>query len=216
MNSAKFLVLILFLLIESAFAQNYSDANKIKSSSNNFNISNYAGFAPSESKATFYIGANWKINSILGIGLKGGIYNYNISLNEGLNTAFAPLYYASVSNPGFYETRNFPFTNQNYTYVGALTGKYFFKNNLSFEFSAGMKYYLQKIYTANIDWSVPTPDAPIPELEIYPYSPVYFNSQKEIIKAYYSLGCNYKINNFNLGVFGDNVYSFGMIAGVSF
>ncbi len=181
-----------------------------------FSISNYIGVAPSKSEATFYIGATRKINNRLALGLKGGIYNYDIDLNEGFANAFNPLWYESNANVGIYDVENLQVVKQNFTYIGALTGEYFLKSNLSFEFSAGMKYYLQKTYLANIEWAVPYPNAPPPELEVIPDYDIRLDETKDIIKAYYFIGANYIIKNFKIGVFGDNVYSIGAMAGVLF
>ena len=213
----KKLLLIIFLLsVKTLFAQQPVKHTETEHKPPLFNITNYLGIAPSESEVTFYVGATAKLSKSIAVGLKGGVYNYGIDINEGLTAAYDPVYYETNANVGIYNVADLPFNVQNLTYIGALTGEYFYKNNLSFEFSAGIKYYLQKTYLANIEWAVPYPNAPPPKIKVTPDYDIKLNESKEIIKAYYFIGVNYTINYFNIGVFGDNVYSVGVNAGVSF
>ncbi len=210
MSKKIFLIIFSFFIVRTIFPQSVPVDNK----KNKFNISNYIGFAPSQSEVTFYIGTSGKVIDKIAVGLKGGIYNYDITIDEASSAIFEKIYYATYSNPGFYTAIGVPIVKQNFTYAGSITGEYFFKKNLSVEFSAGLKYYLQKSYTSTLDWTVPYEYAPISD--DYTFSNIGIVEEKDIYKAYYSAGFNYTVNNFKMGIFGDNIYSFGANIGILF
>jgi len=110
----------------------------------------------------------------------------------------------------------FPILKQASSYIAAFHGAYSFHKKFSVNFSFGARFYQDKIYETTISLYKPPNSNSLPLIKISLASDANLISTKDIIKAYYSLGIDYRLNSFRLGVFADNIFSFGFNIGKEF
>ena len=202
----KFILIFTFLFISHSYI--YSQSNKI-----NFLFSNSAGYDFSKSAPTFYINLSTEIDEGVYVGLRGGIFAYDENIDDIAYNIINPIYQSLP--PGFgYGT--FPILKQAPSYITAFHGVYTFTDRFSANFSFGARFYQDKNYEASISFSKPTSNSILPPIKLSLNSGVNLISTKDIIKAYYSLGVDYHYYSFRLGVFADNIFSFGINIGKEF
>ena len=179
-----------------------------------WNISNSIGFAPDKSKPVFYVTLSTSHDNHWFYGLKGGVYTYEKDLDEAVNEFLQTL---GPLQAGTYTVIGEFATTKSLTYIGALYSSFRLNYYLLLDASFGFQYYKDNTYQGTLNFSIPTNGTPPPQGTITPDMPFYITNSKDIVKAYYSLGANYKIADFtHLGVFADNIYSFGVNISISF
>jgi hypothetical protein len=173
-----------------------------------WNISNSFGFAPKESKPVFYVTISTSNDNHWFYGLKGGVYSYEKDLDEAVNEFLQTL---GPLQAGTYTISGDFATTRSLTYIGALYGSYRLSYYFLVDASFGFQYYKDDTYRGTVSFGIPTSGTPPPHGTITPDMPFYVTHSKDIVKAYYCLGMNYKIGDFTyLGIFADNIYSVGV------
>jgi hypothetical protein len=188
--------------------------SNISSTKNDWYITNSIGYAPEESKPVFYVTLQTTHDNKIFYGLRGGVYIHHKDLDEAVNEflqSLGPLNAGQYSVMGNFATTRTP------TYIGALSGGYNLNYYFTIDASFGFKYYRDDTYYGEINFSVPANGTPLPEGSVTPGMPFYIVESKDIVKAYYSLGMNYRVGNLTrIGVFADNIYSFGANFSIEF
>lgn len=203
----KFIAIFIFLFISHSYI--YSQSNKI-----NFLFSNSVGYDFSKSAPTFFINLSTEIDEGVFAGLRAGIYAFDKDLDEAAYDIVNPIYQSMPPNSSGYGV--FPIPKQAPSYIAAFQGSYTFIKNTSVNFSFGARFYQDKIYETSISFYKPPNSNSLPLIKINLFSGANLISTKDIIKAYYSLGVDFSLNSFRLGVFADNIFSFGINIGKEF
>lgn len=178
-----------------------------------YNISNSTGYGFDKKEPTYYMSFSRKVNDKFSAGLMGGIYNYNERVLDVVQNHLNAFY--SDLPAGQYEVTFNDFPVAGVTYITSVKFDYQFVRKIQLSASIGMKIYKQNRY----NWTVRFQKASqnhLPELNDNSLNGLELSDSKDITRMYYSLGIDYSIGRFNIGVFGDNIYSAGITAGVSF
>jgi len=201
-------IIFTFLIVFIPFSFSFPQTNKI-----DFLFSNSIGYDFDKSTPTFYVNLSTEIDKGVFVGLRAGVYALDENIDDMIYDAIYPGY---QSLPAGYYYRFIRFSKQTPAYIAGLYGTYSFHDKLSVNFSVGAKYYHDKIYTADVYFSKPTLNYPLQPIKIPINSNVSLDETKNIIKAYYSLGVDYHLSSFRLGVFADNIFSLGINIGKEF
>ena len=205
------IILVIFI---STFTGDLVNSQTIPTNSKCFNISNSIGYSFSKSKPTFYVSFSKMINNKMGIGVKVGVLNYSEKIKDEVFSIISADYPNLES--GFYTINFGAVPVSELTYISSMQGTYLVEENISANFNIGIKMFTSNKYSTMAFFSKPSNNSPpITEDEIsLNYSSIV--DSKNVIRMYYSAGLDYHFGQFNLGVFGDNIYSVGVNAGVSF
>lgn len=176
-------------------------------------ISHSIGYSPDESKPVFLISLTTTNNYSIHYGLKGGVYNYSVNLNEAVNGFLQSL---GPLNAGFYTVQGLFAVTRSPTYIGALTGSYDYNRRFFLNAAFGFKYYSEDTYMGEISFDVVQNGSSAPQVNVTPLAPFQIYQTKDVIRAYYSLGVDYHIGGYRFGLYCDNIYSFGFNIGVGF
>ena len=178
----------------------------------NWYISHSAGLAPEESEGTFYVSISTRVGHGLFLGLRGGIYTFQSPLDSAVNDTIRSYGPYSAS---YYSYRG-EFVTQGPSYIGALFGSYHITNNFSLSGSAGVRVYSEDTWEGLLGFYVTNYTTNYSFGPVDPRNSLRIISSENVIKPYFSIGADYKTGKFLIGVFGDNVFSFGANIGIGF
>jgi len=210
----KYRILFFFLLLFNCIITNAQEKRETKAYDNlyRFMITNSFGYNTDHSKPVFYISINRYVKQNFYLGLKAGVLNYFTKAIDELKYALMPYYYNKPA--GQYEINGLPFETTGLSYVLSLQPTYFLNKNISVNIGAGIRTYSNTAYSTFITFSKSSQNQP---LVLYNLGYVDKNTaSRNIIKAYYSVGIDYHIDRLILGVYGDNLFSFGINTGIKF
>jgi hypothetical protein len=188
-----------------------SQVNERRIPDYNYEISNSSGLNFDNAKPVFYLNILRKSNDKFSVGLKGGVYTYIEKIETKLHDDYLPVY--KTLRPGYYYMQYNDLMVNGITYIAAITVKYKITGAFSAGFSAGAKNYKSTGYFAGFYFAKAGDnysfDVSISKLREN-------GKSKNITKAYYALNVDYKLGRFTLGLYGDNIYSFGYTLGILF
>jgi hypothetical protein len=171
------------------------------------------GVALEESKPVFLVTLSTTSDYRVYYGLKGGVYNHQKDLDKAVNEFLQSL---GPFNAGAYEISGNFATTRTPTFVGALYGSYNLNHKFFLNGSFGFQYYTEETYFGELSFEIATSGSPPPNVTITPDASFYISNIKDVIKAYYSLGVDYNTGEYKLGIYGDNLFSFGINIGIGF
>lgn len=202
-------IIITFLIVFIPFSFSLSQTNRI-----DFLFSNSIGYDFDKSAPTFYINFSTEIDKGVFVGLRAGVFAFDENIDDIAYSIIYPIYQSMPSGSSGYGV--FPIPKQAPSYIAAFHGVYSFHEKISVNLSFGARFYQDKNYEASISFSKPSYNSTLPPIKLSLNSNVDLISSKDIIKAYYSLGVDYHLSSFRLGVFADNIFSFGINIGKEF
>ena len=175
-------------------------------------ISHSIGFAPDESMPAFFVNVATKVSTRLYLGLRAGIYTYENSLDSVVNDtirAHAPY----LAGNYIFKT---DFVTQGPSYITAIFGSYSISKNFYLQGSAGLRFYSEDTWSGEFGFSSPANNYYPPPVLVTPNLNFSITSSETKLKPYFSLGADYKSGRFLVGVYGDNLFSFGINLGIGF
>jgi len=176
-------------------------------------ITHSIGFSPEESEPVFYVAVSKKITNSLYLGLKGGVYTFEADLDRAVNDTIQS--HAPYPSPGTF-TLTTDYITQGPSYIGAIYSTYELSKSFSVNGSAGIRFYSEKRWDGEVSFSIPSSNYTPPEFTVTPNMNLRILNRESIIKPYFSLGANYRTGKFEIGVFADNILSFGINLGMGF
>ncbi|MDD5362048.1 MAG: hypothetical protein PHN88_07940 [Ignavibacteria bacterium] len=180
-----------------------------------FQLSNSAGFGFKESRPAFYVGVSTEISKDFFLGIKGGIYGYDENRLDRIYDEINKVYSGLSAGTYIFGFSGFPV--QHSTYVAALYGTYNLSNKLSLDASFGVKYYRDfRYYNFDVFFSKPSGSTVLNKSDLTIDDTYMSLLKKDILRPYYSLGVNYRIKSYSIGIFADNIISLGLNLGKEF
>lgn len=176
-------------------------------------ITHSIGFAPEESEPVFYVAVSKKITNALYLGLKGGIYTFEADLDRAVNDTIQS--YAPYPSQGTFVLIA-DYVTRGPSYIGAMYASYELSKNISITGSGGIRIYSEDRWNGQIAFSISSNNNTPPEVTIFPFMNFRKISTESILKPYFSLGVNYRTGKFEIGLFADNILSFGVNLGMGF
>lgn len=200
-------LLSLILLQAQIFAQGIGD-NKYKNDNFDFQVSQNISYGFDEGDISYQLGF-WRIfPGNFSIGVRAGFFNNGVEIEKALNNYLE----SDFSNLpiGSYSLTIFSLPKENGTFLSSINLELSLIKEVSIAAGFGLRYQTYDFYMGEVNFQVPTnnytPTATSQQASQFTKT----NKFKDIIKAYYSLGFNYNIDRYSIGVYGDNLFSSGL------